>query len=152
MPPVSSRTLARLRASRAEAVPPILRELEVNAPPARVWAALTDPGTISAWLTCRDVSFDPRPGGSYRLVDGDATGTVTRAEAPRLLEYTWAMGDWPAGAAPSTVRWELTPLARGTRTRLCLTHAGFPNRATRDAHDAGWAPNFLDKLVAWLER
>jgi glutathione S-transferase len=126
--------------------------VDVAAPPANVWSALTDPAVISSWLTCQDVAFEARPGGTYRLFDGDAAGTVTRAEPPRALEDTWTMGEWPHSAAPSSVRWELTPLSGGKRTRLRLTHTGFPDRPTRDAHDAGWGPNFLDKLLPWLER
>jgi uncharacterized protein YndB with AHSA1/START domain len=133
-------------------VPPITRELDVAAPPERVWAALTDPVVVACWLTCTDVAFEARIGGRYRLFDGDATGEVTRLAPPRLLEYTWTMAGWPGGAPPSRVRWELSPASGGRRTRLRLTHDGFPDHETRDAHDAGWDPNFLDKMTVWLER
>ncbi len=116
-----------------------------------MWAALTDPTVIRQWLTCTDVSFEPRVGGRYRLFDGDATGDIMRITAPRLLDYTWTMAGWPDGAPPSRVRWELTPVAGGKRTRVQLTHDRFPDRETRDAHDAGWGPNFLDKMTRWLE-
>ena len=168
MPPVTSRTLARLRASRGDGGPdaaaprsrsrppsevaPITRDLELQAAPERVWAALTDPKTIKAWLTCQNETFEPRPGGHYSLFDGDATGTVTRAEKPRVLEYTWTMAGWPVGAPPSRVRWELSPTAGGKRTRLRLIHSDLPDEETREAHDAGWDPNFLDKLRRWIER
>jgi uncharacterized protein YndB with AHSA1/START domain len=168
MPPVTSRTLARLRSMRGNGAPdeaapatgrrpyrevaPITRELELRTAPERVWAALTDPGTIKAWLTCQNVTFEARPGGRYSLFDGDATGTVTRAERPRVLEYTWTMAGWPMGSPPSQVRWELQPASSGKRTRVRLTHSALPDEETRAAHDAGWDPNFLDKLRGWIER
>jgi uncharacterized protein YndB with AHSA1/START domain len=151
MPPVTSRALARLRAGRS-AVPPITREVELRAPAELVWAALTDPATIKSWLTCQNVTFEAMPQGRFSLFDGDATGTVTRAEKPAVLEYTWTMAGWPKDASPSQVRWELLPTAGGKYTRLRLTHSQLPDRETRDAHNAGWEPNFLDKLRAWLER
>lgn len=176
MPPLSSRTLAKLKArsagsSEARAasgsraaltttsggglagtLPPVTRDLEVPAPMERVWAGLTDPAAIGAWLTCQDVRFEPRVGGAYRLFDGDATGTVTRFRSPRLLEYTWVMKGWPAGAPPSLVRWDLSPVAGGKRTRLRLTHTRLPDQETRDRHEDGWNAFFLDKLLAWLRR
>jgi glutathione S-transferase len=130
----------------------VTRDLDVPAPIERVWAALVDPATIRSWLTCQDVAFEARVGGRFRLFDGEATGAVTRLAPLRLVEYTWQMGAWPAKAPPSRVRWELRSHAGGRRTRLRLTHTGFPDRATRDAHDAGWDSGFLDKLLPWLAR
>ena len=40
----------------------IERELILPAPPARVWAALTQPDQLSAWFGAR-ASIDLRPGG-----------------------------------------------------------------------------------------
>src|SRR5918996_3688946 len=45
----------------------------IAAPPERVFAALVDREALAAWLppdgmTARFERFDPRPGGSYRLV------------------------------------------------------------------------------------
>jgi uncharacterized protein YndB with AHSA1/START domain len=159
MPALNSRSLARLRSSKTagsdrggsgDSIPPIVRDLEVPARITRVWDALTEPSTIAQWLTCQDIAFEPRVGGGYSLFDGDATGTVTRIEPPHLVEYTWTMEGWPEGAPPSLVRWELSPVAGGKRTRLRLTHAQFPDRATRDDHESGWDPYFLDKLLPWL--
>ena len=82
--------------------------------PAKVWAALTDPAQIAEWAPF-DADRDLGTPGPVKLstvgtpqVDA---GAVKRAEAPRLLEYTWGGGD---------LRWELEPL--GTGTRLKLSH------------------------------
>ena len=60
----------------------------IAAPPGRVFAAMLDPDALMAWLppegmTARFERFDPRPGGSYRLVltYSDASG-VPGKDAP----------------------------------------------------------------------
>jgi hypothetical protein len=62
--------------------------------------------------------------------------TIKRAEAPRLLEYSWGGGD---------LRWELEPLAGGTR--LTLWHN--INRAFIAMGAAGWHICF-DVLARFL--
>ena len=84
--------------------------------PALVWQALTDPAQLSEWApfeadrSLADVGpvklstvGTPKPQVSET--------TVKRAEAPRLLEYSWGGGD---------LRWELEP--QGSGTRLTLWH------------------------------
>ncbi len=58
----------------------------IAAPPAEVFAALLDRDALLAWLppkgmTARFERFDPRPGGSYRLVltYADASGAPGKA-------------------------------------------------------------------------
>jgi uncharacterized protein YndB with AHSA1/START domain len=155
MPRLTSRTLARHRSDQdrpGQAIPPVIRDLDVPVPVGRVWAALTEAATIKAWLTCQNVTFEARVGGRYSLFDGDATGQITAVEPPRRLEYTWVMAGWPEGAPPSRVRWTLTPTGARKGTRLRLVHEAFPDRSTRDAHDAGWDGSFFDKLLPWLKR
>lgn len=64
-------------------------------------------------------------------------GTVKRAEAPRLLEYSWGGGD---------LRWELEPLDGGTR--LTLWHAIDRRYVSWGA--AGWhiCLDVLDRALA----
>jgi uncharacterized protein YndB with AHSA1/START domain len=85
-------------------------------PPARVWAALTDPELLRQWApfeASRDLAT-PGP-ATLRMTDGHDTeefaANVTRVEPPSLLEYTW--GD-------DLLQWELAP--DGTGTRLTLRH------------------------------
>ena len=87
---------------------------ELRHPPQKVWQALTDPGTAARVGAVRRRS-EPRHRGPVKL---STVGTptphvsetsVTRAEAPRLLEYSWGEND---------MRWELEPLAGGTRLTL----------------------------------
>jgi uncharacterized protein YndB with AHSA1/START domain len=92
----------------------------IDRPPARVWAALTEPKVLTNWLGVAEV--EPRVGGKFvfRFHDTNTvmTGTITAFDPERVLEYSWTESgvDMP----PSTVRWELA--AAGEGCRLVLTH------------------------------
>ncbi len=89
---------------------------DLRHPPATVWQALTDPAQLREWAP-----FDAdRNLGSVGPVKLSTVGTptpqisetqVTRADAPKLLEFQWGGND---------MRWQLEPL--GEDTRLTLWH------------------------------
>jgi uncharacterized protein YndB with AHSA1/START domain len=87
---------------------------ELRHPPAMVWQALTDPAQLSEWAPF-DTDRNLAAVGRVKLSTvGTPTPqvsetTVKRAEAPRLLEYSWGDND---------LRWELEPLGSGTRLTL----------------------------------
>ncbi|QDE70519.1 MULTISPECIES: SRPBCC family protein [Myxococcus] len=78
-----------------------------------LWDALTNPERIPRWFL--PVSGDLKLGGRYEL-KGNASGTVTRCEAPRHLGLTWEFG--------GAVSWLEVILANapGGGTRLRLEH------------------------------
>jgi len=115
---------------------------ELRHPPPKVWKALTEPASLHEWA--------PFDAGSNLGVVGPVTlstvgasqpaaaqSRVTRADEPRLLEYTW--GDQP-------LRWQLEPIPGGTR--LTLWHD--INRGFISMGAAGWhiCLDVLDHLVA----
>src|SRR5262245_18761576 len=87
---------------------------ELRHPPAMVWQALTDPAHLSEWAPF-DADRNLAAVGPVKLSTvGTPTpqvseSSVKRAEASRLLEYSWGGFD---------LRWELEPL--GSATRLTL--------------------------------
>ncbi|MEO6602623.1 MAG: SRPBCC family protein [Polyangiaceae bacterium] len=87
---------------------------ELRHPPAMVWEALTEPQQLSEWAPF-DADRSLGVVGPAKLTTVGAPTpmvsetTVTRAEAPRLLEYTWGGND---------LRWELEPLGSGTHLKL----------------------------------
>lgn len=87
---------------------------DLRHPPAAVWQALTDPAHLSEWAPF-DADRSLAAVGPVKLTTVGtpkpqiSESAVKRAEAPRLLEYTWGGND---------LRWELTPRADGTRLTL----------------------------------
>jgi len=87
---------------------------ELRHPPKTVWQALTDPAQLSEWAPF-DADRNLAAVGPVKLSTvGTPTpqvseSTVKRAEAPRLLEYSWGGND---------LRWELEPHGGGTRLKL----------------------------------
>jgi uncharacterized protein YndB with AHSA1/START domain len=85
---------------------------DLRHPPARVWQALTDPAQLREWAPF-DADTKLASGASVKLstvgTPQVSQTTVKRADEPRLLEYDWGGGE---------LRWELEPLASGTRLTL----------------------------------
>lgn len=91
----------------------VVRELRHS--PAKVWQALTEPTHLREWAP---FDADANLGSARAKVKLTTIGApaqhvtetrVTRADAPKLLEYNWGGFD---------MRWELEPLAGGTRLTL----------------------------------
>lgn len=100
----------------------------VAASPAQVYAALVDRESLESWLppngmTARFERFDPRPGGSYRLVltytdasrsPGKATADSDIVEARyvdiipdvRVVQEVDFVSEEPAFAGTMTMTWE----------------------------------------------
>lgn len=87
---------------------------ELRHPPTKVWHALTDPEQLREWAPF-DADRNLGEAGPVTLstvatsVPQISATSITRAEAPRVLEYSWGGND---------IRWELDPLAGGTRLTL----------------------------------
>jgi uncharacterized protein YndB with AHSA1/START domain len=117
---------------------------ELRHPPAMVWEALTDPAQLAEWAPF-DADRNLSVVGPVKLSTVGAPApqvsetAVKRAEAPRLLEYSWGGGD---------LRWELEPLKSGMGTRLSLWHNIHRGFIAWGA--AGWHICFdvLDRLLA----
>jgi uncharacterized protein YndB with AHSA1/START domain len=110
---------------------------ELRHPREKVWQALTDPAHLREWAPfVVDGSLDAVGSNVNLTWVGNPTPqptTVTRAEAPSLLEF----GD---------IRWELEPASSGTR--LTLWHS--IDRRFISWGAAGWHISFdvLDRLLA----
>jgi uncharacterized protein YndB with AHSA1/START domain len=78
-----------------------------------LWDACTNPERIPRWFL--PISGDLRPGGHYEL-EGNASGTIERCDAPHRLDATWEYG-----GQISWIELRLTPEPDG-RTRFVLEH------------------------------
>lgn len=83
---------------------------------ADLWDALTNAERLPRWFARVDGDF--KLGGKYQ-VQGNASGTITRCEAPRELALTWEFG-----GGVSWVEVSLRP--EGESTHLQLRHIAHP--------------------------
>lgn len=110
---------------------------ELRHAPEKVWLALTDPEHLHEWAPFEVDGRLDTVGARVKLTwtgTGNVSeATVTQADAPRVLEYY-------------NIRWELDPLASGTR--LTLWHS--IDRRFIAWGAAGWHICFdvLDRLLA----
>ena len=83
--------------------------------PEKVWQALTDPAHLREWAPFDAEGSLGTAGATVKLSTVGAPAlhqaetTVTRADAPKMLEYNWGGND---------IRWELEALGGGTRLTL----------------------------------
>jgi uncharacterized protein YndB with AHSA1/START domain len=88
---------------------------ELRHAPDKVWEAITDPAQLREWAPFDADGNLGRAGSKVTLTTVGAPAphvtetTVTRADAPELLEYNWGGFD---------MRWELEPTGGGTRLTL----------------------------------
>jgi len=116
---------------------------ELRHPPERVWQALTDPAHLREWAPFDADGSLGTVGTTVKLTTVGAPTphvtetTVTRADAPKVLEYNWGGFD---------MRWELQALGGGTRLTL-WTNIG---RRFISMGAAGWHICFdvLDRLLS----
>jgi uncharacterized protein YndB with AHSA1/START domain len=142
----------------------------IAAPRAQVYAALVDRQALEAWLppkgmTARFERFDPRPGGSYRLVltyadarrsRGKATAGSDVVEARyvdvapevRVVQAVDFVSDDPAFAGTMTITWEITTVDGGTR--VDITAGDVPDGISAEDHATGLASS-LANLAAYVE-
>jgi uncharacterized protein YndB with AHSA1/START domain len=120
-------------------------ERRLRHPLRRVWAALTEPRHIVEWLAAAEL--DLAPGGRIRLEwlnaePGEfvATGTITRLDPPRLIEYDTDHH--------GRLTWALQPEGDGCVLSLTCTIPTDAAEATRQL--AGWHVH-LDLLAAALD-
>ena len=88
---------------------------ELRHPPTKVWQALTDPAQLREWAPFDADQSLGKAGTAVKLTTVGAPTPqvsetrVTRADAPKVLEYNWGGFD---------MRWELEALGGGTRLTL----------------------------------
>jgi uncharacterized protein YndB with AHSA1/START domain len=119
----------------------LVRELRHS--PEKVWQAITDPAHLREWAPFEADGSLGTAGATVKLTTVGAPTphitetTVTRADAPKVLEYTWGGND---------MRWELEALGGGTRLTLWTSI----DRRFISMGAAGWhiCLDVLDRLLA----
>jgi uncharacterized protein YndB with AHSA1/START domain len=132
----------------------VVRETEIAAPPATVFAFLTDPEKIMSWMGA-DATTEPQPGGLYLIkgIGGErnrtARGAFREVVPVHRLAYSFGWeGDEEVPPGSSLVEIDLIPRNGGTLLRM--THSGLPNEAQRASHGVGWT-HYLGRLAMAAE-
>ncbi len=142
----------------------------ISAPAERVYRALLDPEALVAWLppdgmTGRFDAFDPRPGGSFRMVltydhpegvDAKSTDDADIVEArfvelepnARVVQAIQFDSEDAAYAGTMTMTWSLDP--EGDGTLVTITASDVPRGIKSDDHQAGFASS-VSHLAAYLD-
>jgi uncharacterized protein YndB with AHSA1/START domain len=128
----------------------VRREMQIAAPPATVFAFLTDPERIVNWMGAA-AETEPRPGGLY-LLKGVGGGTHTARGAFRevvpvhRLAYSFGWEEGNDAVPPGSSLVEIDLIGRDGGTLLRMTHSGLPNAAQCASHNRGWA-HYLGRLA-----
>ena len=148
----------------------IVGEIEIAAPPQRVFQALIESEQLLRWWggegECKAKLWqvEPRLGGRWRFEGAEKTGKfningisefhadgeIVEFDPPRRLAYTW-LANWHDDRSRVTlVRWELAPTENGTRVKV--THSGLAEEPlARQNYGGGW-PEVLALLKKHCER
>jgi uncharacterized protein YndB with AHSA1/START domain len=125
----------------------VRRETQIAAPPATVFAFLTDPEKIVSWMGTQ-AETELHPGGLYLLkgINGRAARGAFREVVPvHRLAYSFGW-DGSEAVPPGSGLIEIDLIDRDGGTLLCMTHSGLPSQAQCDSHAKGWA-HYLGRLA-----
>jgi uncharacterized protein YndB with AHSA1/START domain len=144
----------------------VITEIEIAAPPARVFQALVEREQALQWgageaFEVTQWEMDVRPGGKWRFISRERTGTgagkafdhhgeVLQINPPHVLEVSW-FANWHSDPAHRTVvRWELAPSKTGTR--LKVTHSKLASLAgLAKEYSQGW-PGLVQQIKTLIEK
>src|SRR6478735_1907211 len=125
----------------------VRRETHIPAPPAAVFALLTDPEKILQWMGT-EAEVEPHPGGLYLVnVTGArfARGYFREVVPVHRLAYSFGW-DGSEAVPPGSSLLEIDLIEEREGTLLRLSHSGLPDGEQHASHAAGWA-HYLDRLA-----
>ena len=138
------------------------RTIEIDAPPQRVWRALTDPAELSAWFKVQ-IEGTIAPGSEVQMTSTHEGYEGQRFKVrfvevtpPKRLVWQWHPGEVDpkidySREARTTVTFELEPAGSGTK--VILSETGFDEisleRRAKVFNDnsQGWA-----EVLTWLQK
>lgn len=125
----------------------VRREVQIAAPPATVFAFLTDQEKLLRWMGT-EATVEPHMGGLYLLnVTGKnvARGKFTEVVPVHRLAYSFGWDD-NQKVPPGSGLIEIDLIEEKGGTLLRLTHSGLPDAEEVASHAKGWA-HYLGRLV-----
>lgn len=135
----------------------IVQQIEIAAPPERIWAAITEAGQLAKWFG-DSATVDFRVGGRIRFGwsqfdDSVAHAVIERIDEPSTFAYRWWM-DGEDEAKATLVTFDLT--ASDDTTTVTVVESGLaalsPDEAARtiEGNTEGWISELGD-LAALLQ-
>lgn len=125
----------------------VRREVQIAAPPATVFAFLTDPEKILRWMGT-EATVEPHPGGLYLVnVSGQdvARGRFVEVIPVHRLAYSFGW-DGSEKTPPGSSLIEIDLIEEGGGTLLRLTHSGLVDAEACASHEQGWT-HYLGRLA-----
>ena len=126
----------------------VRRETHIQAPPAAVFALLTDPEKILRWMGT-EAQLEPQPGGLYRVNVTSthvARGSFREVVPVHRLAYSFGW-DGSQVVPPGSSLVEIDLMEQPPDgTLLRLTHTGLPDAEQCASHAEGWA-HYLGRLA-----
>jgi uncharacterized protein YndB with AHSA1/START domain len=138
------------------AKPSLTLKRRLKAPPAKVFAAWTDPAQIAQWFgpdgaEILTAEIDARQGGRFHVTfttpdgeDHDVSGTYLEFVRNKKLVFTWRWITLPERQSQVSVT--LEPDGKDA-TLLTLLHEQLFDEAAKTGHTRGWTQS-LNKLEA----
>lgn len=125
----------------------VRRETHIAAPPAAVFALLTDPEKILRWMGT-EAEVEPHPGGLYLVnVTGARFGRGYFREVVPVHRLAYSFGwDGSEAVPPGSSLIEIDLVDEPEGTLLRLTHSGLPNAEQCASHAEAWA-HYIDRLA-----
>ncbi|MBB3138822.1 uncharacterized protein YndB with AHSA1/START domain [Rhizobium pisi] len=125
----------------------VRREAHIAAPPAAVFALMTDPEKILRWMGT-EAQIEPEPGGLYLVnVTGArfARGSFREVVPVHRLAYSFGW-DGSEVVPPGSSLVEIDLIEQPDGTLLRLTHSGLPSAEQCAGHTEGWV-HYLGRLT-----
>jgi uncharacterized protein YndB with AHSA1/START domain len=123
----------------------VRRETHIAAPPATVFAFLTDPEKIISWMGT-EAETEVHPGGLYLLRGVGDRSRVARGAFREVIpvhrlafSFGWEGDD---EVPPGSGLVEIDLIDRDGGTLMRMTHSGLTNATQCAGHDKGWAHYF----------
>ena len=116
-------------------------EVDVDAPPEEVFAALVEPDQLERWLA-RGATVEPRVGGRYDLGWDIGPTRILELVPNERLAFDWRQG---GGGSETVIRWELE--GSDGKTHLTVVQSGFVS----EGEAASWTIALASR-VASLKR
>jgi activator of HSP90 ATPase len=116
----------------------------IAAPPEEIYAALTNPISLTAW-TGDHVVMSTEPGSEFSLWDGSIAGKNLEFETGRKIVQQWYFGEQEEASIVTII---LHPHKKGTSIEL--RHTNIPDEDFDDLVE-GWNDSYFGELREYFE-